>query len=229
MMVCHSANITLFSLDLENVFHCDRIYDKMSNDGVSHSIDGIFWIPFIDTSAKKFFHDGVRNESFANFIIRINTFNTSFYDYCRFVTYREDNEIMYVRFKTIPILDKSLGMLLTLVEKTYDPKPNTEKTCNCRSKAPLPEIVNVWYNHPYTTVVWSDNTITKAKCKEGDIFDKDTGLSICIAKKYYQYMGYNSFAKALKDTNDKSVDVPKRQAQTMARKMHKKLSLGLME
>ena len=218
-MVCHSANITLFSLDLENVFHCDRIYDSVSN-----SSDGVYWIPFIDKSAKKFFYDGARNDSFANFIIKIEAFDTSYYDYCKFVTYREDNEIMYARFKTIPILDKNLGTLLTLVEKTYKPESHTNKECNCRAKAPLPSIINVWYNYPYTTVVWSDNTITKAKCRDNEIFDKGTGLAMCISKKYYQYMGYNSFIKALEDTYKKSVDVPKRNLDKLARKVKARMT-----
>jgi hypothetical protein len=34
-----------------------------------------------------------------------------------------------------------------------------------------------------TIVIWDDGTKTTVKCQEGDIFSKETGLALCIAKK----------------------------------------------
>lgn len=46
------------------------------------------------------------------------------------------------------------------------------------------KIQNVIFNDPATIVIWSDNTKTIVKCQEGDTYDKELGLAMCIAKKY---------------------------------------------
>ena len=45
-------------------------------------------------------------------------------------------------------------------------------------------IVKVIFNDPATVVIWSDGTKTVVKCQEGDTYSKETGLALCIAKKY---------------------------------------------
>lgn len=47
-----------------------------------------------------------------------------------------------------------------------------------------PEIEKVIFNYPATVVYWSDNTKTIVKCQEGDTYNKELGLAMCIAKKY---------------------------------------------
>ena len=47
-----------------------------------------------------------------------------------------------------------------------------------------PEIENVIFNDPATVVMWSDGTKTVVKCQPGDTYSKETGLALCIAKKY---------------------------------------------
>lgn len=47
-----------------------------------------------------------------------------------------------------------------------------------------PSIKNVIFNAPATVVYWSDGTKTVVKCQAGDTYSKETGLSLCIAKKY---------------------------------------------
>ena len=46
-------------------------------------------------------------------------------------------------------------------------------------------IDKVIFNGPATIVFWSDGTKTVVKCKEGETFDKWTGLSMALAKRVY--------------------------------------------
>lgn len=45
------------------------------------------------------------------------------------------------------------------------------------------EIKDVIFNAPATIVLWEDGTKTVVKCQPGDIYDKEMGLALCIAKK----------------------------------------------
>lgn len=49
---------------------------------------------------------------------------------------------------------------------------------------PKPTIKNVIFNNPATVVLWSDGTKTVVKCQPGDVYSKETGLALCIAKKF---------------------------------------------
>lgn len=44
-------------------------------------------------------------------------------------------------------------------------------------------IKKVIFNDPATIVLWNDGTKTVVKCQEGDTYDKEKGLALCIAKK----------------------------------------------
>ncbi len=44
-------------------------------------------------------------------------------------------------------------------------------------------IKKVIFNNPATIVLWKDGTKTVVKCQEGDTYDKEKGLALCIAKK----------------------------------------------
>lgn len=46
------------------------------------------------------------------------------------------------------------------------------------------EITNVIFSNPATIVFWNDNTKTIVKCQNGDTYDKEKGLAMCITKKY---------------------------------------------
>lgn len=54
-------------------------------------------------------------------------------------------------------------------------------------KAEMPEIKDVIFNDPATIVFWSDDTKTIVKCQKdtGDVYSKETGLAMAIAKKAY--------------------------------------------
>ena len=55
-----------------------------------------------------------------------------------------------------------------------------------RNKKLRNKIKRVEFNKPWTIVIWNDGTVTRCKCQKGDKFNKETGLSICIAKKFYE-------------------------------------------
>lgn len=46
-------------------------------------------------------------------------------------------------------------------------------------------IKKVIFNDPATIVYWEDGSKTVVKCQEGDTFDKEKGLAMCIAKRVY--------------------------------------------
>lgn len=55
-------------------------------------------------------------------------------------------------------------------------------------KSPF-EIKKVHFNDPATIVLWADGTKTVVKCGEEDIYDPQTGLLMCMAKKMYGNTG----------------------------------------
>lgn len=71
-------------------------------------------------------------------------------------------------------------------------------------------IKKVLYNDPATVVFWSDDTKTVAKCVGGDVYSKETGLSICILKKLIGTQHVNNlfmdWIPRCVDSNDKSAD-----------------------
>lgn len=50
-------------------------------------------------------------------------------------------------------------------------------------------IKRVIFNDPATIVFWHDGTKTVVKCQGDDVFDEETGLLMCIAKKVYGNKG----------------------------------------
>ena len=67
-------------------------------------------------------------------------------------------------------------------------------------------IKKVIFNDPATIVIWSDNSKTVVKCQEGDTYDAEKGLALCIAKKYLGNKGnFNEvFKKWIPEETDNS-------------------------
>lgn len=58
------------------------------------------------------------------------------------------------------------------------------------------DIEKVVFNDPATIVFWKDGTKTVVKCQQGDIFDKEKGLAMAIAKRALGDKGnYNEILK----------------------------------
>ena len=53
----------------------------------------------------------------------------------------------------------------------------------------MPEIERVIFNDPATVVFWKDGQKTVVKCQEGDSYNEQTGLLMCIAKRYFGNTG----------------------------------------
>ena len=47
----------------------------------------------------------------------------------------------------------------------------------------VPAIDRVIFNNPATIVIWDDGTKTVVKCQKGDLYSRETGFALCIAKK----------------------------------------------
>ena len=62
-------------------------------------------------------------------------------------------------------------------------------------------IAKVIFNYPATIVFWEDGTKTVVKCQDGDVFDKEKGLAMAIAKKFFGNKGNycNVFKKFIKE------------------------------
>lgn len=57
-------------------------------------------------------------------------------------------------------------------------------------------IAKVWYDEPYTVVLWYDDEISVAVCQNGEKFDKEKGLMVCLLKRF---MGSNKLNSVLKE------------------------------
>lgn len=56
-------------------------------------------------------------------------------------------------------------------------------------------VKKVYFNQPYTIVIWSDGTKTIVKCAEDCKYDKYTGLTTCFLKKFMGDCGFSKFKK----------------------------------
>ena len=50
----------------------------------------------------------------------------------------------------------------------------------------MPNIQQIIYNGTHTVVKWSDGETTVVNCREGDEFNKEVGLAMAIARKYFE-------------------------------------------
>ena len=73
-----------------------------------------------------------------------------------------------------PVIDFDYNSIPVTSISTFD-YPTVEQK--------VPEIKNVIFNDPATIVLWEDNTKTIVKCQDGDLFDPEKGLAMCITKK----------------------------------------------
>lgn len=72
-----------------------------------------------------------------------------------------------------------------------------------------PQIVDVIFNAPHTIVKWSDETKTVVKCGPEDKYDKEKGLAMAVAKKYYGNDNDGWYEKLSRWLKEKSKPKPK--------------------
>lgn len=69
--------------------------------------------------------------------------------------------------------------------------PHASKVSNCCKKQAspsgyyIPEVVAIYSNRPYTTVLWKDGTKTIVKCSEDSHFTEYDGFVCAFAKKAF--------------------------------------------
>ena len=89
--------------------------------------------------------------------------------------------------------------------KSMNRKETTNKS-NCKSPDFRRFIKKVKFNPPATIVFWTDNTKTVVKCN-GEDYDPEKGLAMCISKKFLGDKGnyYEVFKKWLPKEDDSDV------------------------
>ena len=84
-------------------------------------------------------------------------------------------------------IDEKERLLMGKKTSTYDYCTYSKSDVDCTyalCKSLDTAIKRVIFHDPATIVIWGDNTKTVVKCQNGDVFDKEKGLALCIAKKY---------------------------------------------
>lgn len=71
----------------------------------------------------------------------------------------------------------------------------TAKLLGCSTSVKIPPIKKVIFHNPATIVYWNDNSKTVVKCKDGETFDKEKGLALCISKKLLEDKFHSEFKK----------------------------------
>lgn len=72
-----------------------------------------------------------------------------------------------------------------LISDVVNPDPDVGKAWpGGKPKRKTYGIRRVIFNDPATIVYWLDDTKTVVKCQPGDVYSKETGLALCIAKKF---------------------------------------------
>lgn len=83
------------------------------------------------------------------------------------------------------------------------------------------EIKKVHFNDPATVVIWADGTKTVVKCGEEDIYDPQTGLLMCIAKKAFGNKGkFNDILREWVPEEVNAVDAAVNAFEAFANLMH---------
>ena len=91
----------------------------------------------------------------------------------------------------------------------------------------VPVMSDIFYNAPYTTIKWKDGTTTTVKAGKDDEFNKEYGLAMAIAKKYYECLEAPNpraaFKKAAyKDAHDQTEKTSKKRAYKEEKKKRNK-------
>ena len=83
----------------------------------------------------------------------------------------------------------------------------------------------IYFNPPYTTIKWTDDTITTVKCTDGDTFSEEAGIALCFMK----YFTEERFHQIMKDCIKNSIDIPAKQIHKSIKKKKKGIQECLNE
>ena len=119
-------------------------------------------------------------------------------------------EIGDARFAVMPTaIDRGFDDHYVLTADVFHEVFSASNAYAARRVGRNPEIKNVIFNDPATVIMWSDGTKTVVKCQPGDTYSKETGLALCIAKKYLGNKGnFNEvFKKWIPEEDDPTVKI----------------------
>ena len=174
------------------------------------------------------YHDGISNA--------ISALDTTFYfndrKYTHIEKIRQLKDTLYREDACTLILTKEYGIYYQerpvdrlLIEKFVKKAPNlnwptayASQDVNAtgelyRTFQVTPE--KVIFNDPATIVFWKDGTKTVVKCMEGDTYNPEVGLAMCVCKKLYDSKYHKFFryyapkepvAEAAKKTEEEQMD-----------------------
>lgn len=119
------------------------------------------------------------------------------------ITLRDKNKNDLVNFKEERVSEPIRCGCLTLPPDAIVFLSNLK---NLKSTIAGNTIRNVIYNNPATIVKWRDGTKTVVKCQDGDTYNPETGLAMCIIKKLYGNKGrYNDIFKKWLPKKEKQI------------------------
>ena len=120
-----------------------------------------------------------------------------------------------------PSMDKLIYEIRNIpnIQDTKQPKKESKNEDFLpKGKAPSILVKNITYNtvKGITTVVFDDDTKVMTKTAEGEEFDPETGLAMCIAKKLYGSRA--NFKRVVNLAMDKSAKGNKKRAEKLKKK-----------
>lgn len=124
----------------------------------------------------------------------------------------EDNTNLIVHCDIVDeahIIPEFTDIIDDLIAKTY--------------KSPfIPAVERAWFNDPYTSVTWTDGTVTKCKAGEDDNFSKDVGVAICLAKKFLMSEGSEYPKSYIRHLVETGIDLKEKRLKKARQKAAKK-------
>jgi hypothetical protein len=107
-------------------------------------------------------------------------------------------------------VDATYDCYIKWFDKSTSANRETTKRSNCMPTDIRRLIKNVKFNPPATIVFWTDNTKTVVKCN-GEDYDPEKGLAMCICKKVLGNKGnyYNVFKKWMPKEEETESNLPK--------------------
>ncbi len=136
----------------------------------------------------------------------ININDVGVHDFINTLTITEPSTIIKTSFYDEFTLDYLLSDIIN--QKAKQAEEELEKIVIKNKKNVIDDftksIKKVYFNKPYTVVIWEDNTKTVVKCQKGDTYDKEKGLALAIIKHRFGDISYFNtiFTKWLKEEED---------------------------
>ena len=81
-----------------------------------------------------------------------------------------------------------IGIIFDICEEVLNEDVD-EGTCNINLEKMIKKVT--YHNDKATVVNWEDGSVTKSVCHNGDVFNKETGLAMCIIRKLCNNRSYS--------------------------------------